>query len=107
MLGVSAPGFPAPGARMPVIPEVLDYLDELTQIRRDIHAHPELGFTAERTGDLVAQKLAEYGCEVHRRLAKTGVVGTIRRGTSLRAIGLRADRHCRPMQEHHNSAHPP
>ena len=73
---------------MPVIPEVLDYLNELTQIRRDIHAHPELGFTEERTGDLVAQKLAEYGCEVHRGLAKTGVVGTIRRGNSLRAIGL-------------------
>jgi len=90
---------------MPVIPEVLDYLDELTQIRRDIHAHPELGFTEERTGDLVAQKLAEYGCEVHRGLAKTGVVGTIRRGNSLRAIGLRADMDCLPMQEHNNFAH--
>ena len=76
---------------MPVIPEVLDYLDELTQIRRDIHAHPELGFTEERTGDLVAQKLAEYGCEVHRGLAKTGVVGTIRRGDRLRALVRRAD----------------
>src|SRR5215470_1371613 len=66
------------GAAMPIIAEVLDYADELTQIRRDIHAHPELGFTEERTGDLVARKLAEYGCEVHRGLAKTGVVGTIR-----------------------------
>ncbi|HVH78889.1 MAG TPA: amidohydrolase, partial [Stellaceae bacterium] len=72
---------------MPIIPEVLDYVDELTQIRRDLHAHPELGFTEVRTGDLVAQKLAEYGCEVHRGLAQTGVVGTIRRGNSLRAIG--------------------
>ena len=36
---------------MPIIPEILDYLDELTEIRRDIHAHPELGFTEERTGD--------------------------------------------------------
>src|SRR5207302_505227 len=73
--------------------------DELTETRRDIHAHPELGFTEERTGDLVAKKLAEYGCEVHRGLAKTGVVGTIRRGNSLRAIGLRADMDCLPMQE--------
>src|SRR4029077_3538881 len=43
----------APGAPMPIIPEILDYVDELSQIRRDIHAHPELGFTEERTGDLV------------------------------------------------------
>jgi hippurate hydrolase len=84
---------------MPIIPEVLDHLDELGEIRRDIHAHPELGFTEVRTGDLVAQKLAEYGCEVHRGLATTGVVGTIRRGNSLRAIGLRADMDCLPMQE--------
>jgi hippurate hydrolase len=84
---------------MPIIPEVLDHLDELSEIRRDIHAHPELGFTEVRTGDLVARKLAEYGCEVHRGLATTGVVGTIRRGNSLRAIGLRADMDCLPMQE--------
>jgi len=90
---------------MPIIPQVLDYLDELTEIRRDIHAHPELGFTEERTGDVVARKLAEYGCEVHRGLAKTGVVGTIRRGNSLRAIGLRADMDCLPMQEANEFPH--
>ena len=90
---------------MPIIPEILDHVPELTAIRRDIHAHPELGFTEERTGDLVAQKLAEYGCEVHRGLAKTGVVGTIRRGNSLRAIGLRADMDCLPMQEQNTFAH--
>src|SRR5947209_6258507 len=90
---------------MPIIPEILDYADELTEIRRDIHAHPELGFTEERTGDIVAKKLAEYGCEVHRGLAKTGVVGTIRRGNSLRAIGLRADMDCLPMQEQNTFAH--
>src|SRR3954466_7343701 len=93
------------GAAMPIIPEVRDYLDELTQIRRDIHAHPELGFTEERTGDLVAKQLAEYGCEVHRGLAETGVVGTIRRGNSLRAIGLRADMDCLPMQEQNQFSH--
>ena len=90
---------------MPVIPEVSDYLDALTAIRRDIHAHPELGFTEQRTGDVVAQQLAEYGCEVHRGLATTGVVGTIRRGNSLRAIGLRADMDCLPMQELNEFAH--
>ena len=90
---------------MPIIPEVRDYLDELTAIRRDIHAHPELGFTEERTGDLVAKRLAEYGCEVNRGLATTGVVGTLRRGNSLRAIGLRADMDCLPMQEQNDFAH--
>jgi amidohydrolase len=90
---------------MPVIPEVSEYLDDLNAIRRDIHAHPELGFTEERTSGIVAQKLAEYGCEVHRGLAKTGVVGTIRRGNSLRAIGLRADMDCLPMQELNEFAH--
>ncbi len=90
---------------MPIIPEVLAAVDELSDIRRDIHAHPELGFTEERTGDLVARKLAEYGCEVHRGLATTGVVGTIRRGNSLRAIGLRADMDCLPMQELNEFAH--
>ncbi|MBV9829847.1 MAG: amidohydrolase [Alphaproteobacteria bacterium] len=90
---------------MPIISDVREYLDELTEIRRDIHAHPEIGFTEERTGDLVAQKLKEYGCEVHRGLAKTGVVGTLRKGNSLRAIGLRADMDCLPMQEHNEFAH--
>ncbi|HVC51872.1 MAG TPA: M20 aminoacylase family protein [Stellaceae bacterium] len=90
---------------MPLIPEVLAFADELTAIRRDIHAHPELGFEEQRTSDIVAQMLTEYGCEVHRGLATTGVVGTIRRGNSLRAIGLRADMDCLPMQEHNEFAH--
>src|ERR1700744_2371839 len=84
---------------MPIIPEVLESLDELTQTRRDIHAHPELGFEEERTADIVAAKLTEFGCEVHRGLGTTGVVGTLRRGHSLRAIALRADMDCLPMQE--------
>jgi amidohydrolase len=87
------------GTVMPIIPEVLNQAAELTRIRRDIHAHPELGFEEQRTSDIVAEKLAEYGCEVHRGMATTGVVGTIRRGNSLRAIGLRADMDCLPMQE--------
>ena len=62
---------------MPIIAEVLDYRDELIAIRRDIHAHPELAFAEQRTSDLVAVKLSEYGCEVYRGLAGTGVVGTM------------------------------
>ncbi|MGD9952212.1 MAG: M20 aminoacylase family protein [Burkholderiales bacterium] len=84
---------------------------ELVHIRRDIHANPELGFEETRTSQLVADKLASWGVEVHRGLAKTGVVGVIRgRKDSGRAIGLRADMDCLPMQETgeapHRSRHP-
>ena len=74
---------------------------ELVHIRRDIHANPELGFEETRTSQLVADKLAEYGVEVHRGLAKTGVVGVIKgkKHSSGHAIGLRADMDCLPMHE--------
>jgi hippurate hydrolase len=91
--------------KMILLPELNHDQDELTAIRRDIHAHPELGFSEERTADLVAKKLAEYGCEVYRGLAKTGVVGTLRRGNATRAIGLRADMDALPMQELNEFAH--
>ena len=74
---------------------------ELTGIRHDIHAHPELGFTEQRTSDLVAAKLEGWGIEVHRGLAKTGLVGVVkgRKSSSGRAVGLRADMDCLPMHE--------
>ena len=56
------------------------FLADLAAIRRDIHAHPELAFNETRTADIVAAELARYGVEVHRGLAKTGVVGVIRSG---------------------------
>src|SRR5512139_2124267 len=54
------------------------YHAELQSIRRDIHAHPELAFQETRTSDLVAAQLASWGVEVHRGLAKTGLVGLVR-----------------------------
>jgi amidohydrolase len=80
---------------------------ELVHIRRDIHAHPELGFEETRTSQLVADKLAEWGIEVHRGLAKTGVVGVVRgkKDSRGRAIGLRADMDCLPMHESGNVPH--
>src|SRR3982074_3776803 len=90
---------------MKIEPKIAAASAELTAIRRDIHAHPELGFEEQRTSEIVAEKLAEFGCEVHRGLATTGVGGTIRRGNSLRAIGLRADMDCLPMQEQNQFAH--
>lgn len=90
---------------MPIIAAVEDYRDELTAIRRDIHAHPELAFAEERTADLVARKLAEFGCTVERGLAGTGVVGTIRCGNAPAAIGLRADMDALPIHELNDFAH--
>jgi hippurate hydrolase len=90
---------------MPLIPRILELQPELARLRRDIHAHPELGFEENRTSDLVAAKLAEFGCEVHRGLAKTGVVGTLRRGNAPRSIGLRADMDALPIQERNGFAH--
>jgi len=90
---------------MPILAEVLDYHDELTAIRRDIHAHPELAFAEQRTADLVAARLAEFGCEVYRGLAGTGVIGTIRNGNTPGAIGLRADMDALPIQELNNFSH--
>ncbi|MDA8109941.1 MAG: M20 family metallopeptidase [Betaproteobacteria bacterium] len=77
------------------------YHAELQQIRRDLHAHPELGYEENRTSGIVAEKLASWGVEVHRGLARTGVVGVVpgRRTASGRAIGLRADMDCLPMHE--------
>ncbi len=75
------------------------YQDELTAIRRDIHAHPELGLEEYRTADLVAKKLEEWGIEVHRGVGKTGVVGVLRNGNGQEAVGLRADMDALPILE--------
>jgi hippurate hydrolase len=69
-----------------------DGLDELIHIRRDIHAHPELGFQETRTSQLVAAKLEEWGIEAETGVGKLGVVATIRGARpGARSIGLRAD----------------
>jgi hippurate hydrolase len=79
---------------------------ELTALRRDIHANPELAFQESRTAGIVADKLAAWGVEVHRGLAKTGVVGVIKgKADSPRSIGLRADMDCLPMHETNSFAH--
>jgi hippurate hydrolase len=77
----------------------------MTAWRRDIHAHPELAFTEHRTSDLVAEKLASWGIEVTRGIAGTGLVGTLRNGTSPRTIGIRADMDALPMPEANGFEH--
>ena len=84
---------------MKIEPLIAAAAAELTALRRDIHAHPELGFEEERTSTIVAQKLKDWGCEVTTGIGKTGVVGTIRVGNNPRAIGLRADMDALPMDE--------
>src|SRR5260370_12784170 len=86
-------------------PKIAAATAELTAIRRDIHAHPELGFEEERTSLIVARKLKEWGCEVTTGIGKTGVVGTIRIGNNPKAIGLRADIDALPMDEHNTFDH--
>jgi hippurate hydrolase len=84
---------------MPVYNRIADSADDLTEWRQDLHAHPELGFQETRTSDVVAAKLAEWGIEVTRGIARTGIVGTLRCGTSRRAIGIRADMDALPIEE--------
>ncbi len=75
------------------------YQDELTKIRHDIHQHPELGLEENRTADIVARKLEEWGIEVHRGVGVTGVVGVLRNGNGEASVGLRADMDALPINE--------
>jgi amidohydrolase len=74
-------------------------IEHLIALRRDIHAHPELGFEEQRTSAIVRDMLAEAGVEVHAGLGKTGVVGTLRVGNGTRRIALRADMDALAMPE--------
>jgi amidohydrolase len=78
---------------------------EMREWRRDIHAHPELGFEEKRTSDLVAARLDAFGIEVHRGIGRTGVVGVLKNGKSERSVGLRADMDALPIQEANTFPH--
>ncbi len=95
---------------MKLVDPIIAFQSEIQAIRRDLHAHPELCYEEQRTSDVVAAKLTEWGIPVIRGLGVTGVVGIIKNGTSERAIGLRADMDALPMQEvntfPHASRHP-
>lgn len=85
---------------MPLIPSIEAFAPELTAIRHDFHAHPEIGFEEVRTSGIVASMLERLGIETHRHVGRTGVVGILRgaRGGG-RSIGLRADMDALPMEE--------
>ncbi len=81
------------------IAAITQFHDDLRAWRHQLHAHPELGFEEQRTSEFVAQKLAQFGCEVFRGLGRTGVVGRLRAGRSEHTIGLRADMDALPIAE--------
>lgn len=90
---------------MKLIDPILGFHNELKQIRRTIHAHPELSYEEFKTADLVAEKLTSWGIPVIRGMGITGVVGVIKNGTSQRAVGLRADMDALPLQEMNDFEH--
>lgn len=87
------------------LPQVLTLHDAMRHWRHDLHAHPELGFEEHRTADKVAALLTSFGCEVHRGVGRTGVVGVLKAGHSNRRIGLRADMDALPVNEANDFAH--
>jgi amidohydrolase len=84
---------------MKPIEHISSYHAELTAIRQDIHANPELGFDEHRTSDIVAKQLEALGIEVHVGIGGTGVVGVLREGNGPASIGLRADMDALPILE--------
>ncbi len=110
----SAPS--ASASSSPTIAAIREFHEDLIEIRRDFHAHPELGFEEVRTARIVAEQLRALGIETHTGIGKTGVVGVVRgRPTkghkpSKRTIGLRADMDALPIVENntfsHRSSHP-
>ena len=90
---------------MQLIESILADSAAVAAIRRDLHAHPELRFEENRTADVIAKALGEWGIEVHRGLGKTGVVGIVKNGNSPRAVGLRADIDALPITERNSFAH--
>ncbi len=87
---------------MKLIGHIEGYAEELTAIRRDLHAHPELGFEELRTSGIVADLLESWGVETHRNIGKTGVIGVLEGARSGKTIGLRADMDALPIEEETN-----
>jgi amidohydrolase len=87
---------------MPIVNRVAAMHEEITAWRRDLHAHPELGFDVHRTAGIVVDKLKAFGCDdIASGVGKTGVVGVIkgRKTASGKVVGLRADMDALPIQE--------
>ncbi|HYN60444.1 MAG TPA: M20 aminoacylase family protein [Rubrivivax sp.] len=79
--------------------EIATVLPEMIELRHHLHQHPELAFEEHATSDLVAQRLTQWGYNVHRGLGGTGLVGTLRHGSGAKSIGIRADMDALPIVE--------
>ncbi|MEP6867850.1 MAG: M20 aminoacylase family protein [Novosphingobium sp.] len=80
-------------------PDIADLISPLVALRRDIHAHPELGYKEHRTAARIAAELRAVGLEVHEGIGGTGVVAVLRAGDGPRTLGLRADMDALPIDE--------
>jgi hippurate hydrolase len=88
-----------------MIERIDSFKNDIKAWRHDLHRHPELAFEERRTADFVAAKLESFGIAVNRGLAGTGVVGTLKSGSSKRVIGLRADMDALPILEANKFSH--
>lgn len=80
-------------------------MPDLVEIRHHLHQYPEIGLSEFKTSDFIAEKLIAMGYEVTRGLATTGLVATLKNGTSGRSIGIRADIDALPIHEETGAAH--
>ena len=83
----------------PLLAQLQAVAAEFVEVRRSIHAHPELAFEETRTSDMVAESLARWGYAVHRGLGVTGVVGVLKKGSGSKSLGIRADMDALPILE--------
>ena len=90
---------------MEIIKDLIKLQPEMQNWRRDIHSHPEIAFEEHRTAQIVAEKLESFGIEVETGIAGTGVVGTLKKGTGNRSVGLRADLDALLIHEANDFAH--
>ncbi|MBO0143795.1 amidohydrolase [Agrobacterium sp. Ap1] len=74
-------------------------MTDVIAIRRHLHENPEIGLSEIKTSDFIAEKLEEYGYQVTRGLAKTGIVATLKNGNGERSVGIRADIDALPITE--------
>lgn len=86
---------------MPTINRISEFHDEAVIWRKKIHSEPETAFEETKTAAFVANKLREFGIQVHEGIAKTGVVGVLTGRSTLsgKSIALRADMDALPIQE--------
>jgi len=87
------------GSTMNIVPEILALHADMRRWRRQLHQYPEVAFEETATGRLIAEQLRKVGIEVHLGMAKTGVIGILRRGSSNNSIALRADMDALFIQE--------